>query len=283
MMPSMSPQQQMEFMAMMEQQARMMAQFTGMVPGGMSPSGFQQNGQQTNGQQGSLFDRVQAPGRGGSWRQRTGKRLPPKWCRTKRSYTGLKRCRHRVECPVVINGGGVSLATQKHGPEHNHVQVQQTLHQPRLPLCPRVSRCARQHRHRHDRHVQLRCCMQKLQMHRKTPIASSAESSPRRRGLQILSQLCQPRLQLQTSQRAAVPQWRGLHQGRLHIYPSADDVQIQSVHQPCLPVQARRGPKGQGALERMGQRGSEEGERCRYGRRGRRSACEQPEVCGGRG
>lgn len=64
MMPAMSPQQQMEFMAMMEQQARMMAQFTGMVPGAMSP-GFQQTGQQTNGQQPSLFDRVQAPGRGG--------------------------------------------------------------------------------------------------------------------------------------------------------------------------------------------------------------------------
>ena len=62
--PAISPQQQMEFMAMMEQQARMMAQFTGMVPGAMSP-GFQQNGQPPNGQQGSLFDRVQAPGRGG--------------------------------------------------------------------------------------------------------------------------------------------------------------------------------------------------------------------------
>lgn len=64
MMPAMTPQQQMEFMAMMEQQARMMAQFTGMVPGGTTPS-FQQNGQQASGQQGSLFDRVQAPGRGG--------------------------------------------------------------------------------------------------------------------------------------------------------------------------------------------------------------------------
>jgi hypothetical protein len=66
MMSAMSPQQQMEFMAMMEQQARMMAQFTGMVPGagGLSP-GFQQNGQQLNSPQSSLFDRVQAPGRGG--------------------------------------------------------------------------------------------------------------------------------------------------------------------------------------------------------------------------
>jgi nuclear polyadenylated RNA-binding protein NAB2 len=67
MMPTMSPQQQMEFMAMMEQQARMMAQFTGMVPGvpGTLSPGFQQNGQGPNSQQVSLFDRVQAPGRGG--------------------------------------------------------------------------------------------------------------------------------------------------------------------------------------------------------------------------
>ena len=67
MMPAMSPQQQMEFMAMMEQQARMMAQFTGMVPGvpGALSPGFQQNGQAPSSQQASLFDRVQAPGRGG--------------------------------------------------------------------------------------------------------------------------------------------------------------------------------------------------------------------------
>jgi hypothetical protein len=70
-MPALSGQQQMEFMAMMEQQARMMAQFTGMIPGGggMNP-GYQSNGQQANGQQSSLFDRVQAPGRGGRARGR---------------------------------------------------------------------------------------------------------------------------------------------------------------------------------------------------------------------
>jgi len=66
MMP-ISPQQQMEFMAMMEQQARMMAQF---MPGMMqqqaiSPA-FPQNGTpQTNGQGRSMFDRVEpGPGRG---------------------------------------------------------------------------------------------------------------------------------------------------------------------------------------------------------------------------
>ncbi|KAJ9657053.1 hypothetical protein H2198_004545 [Neophaeococcomyces mojaviensis] len=58
-----SPQQQMEFMAMMEQQARMLAQFMpNMVPPAMQP-GSQQNGQHAqNGQ--SLFNRVER-GRGG--------------------------------------------------------------------------------------------------------------------------------------------------------------------------------------------------------------------------
>ena len=66
MMP-ISPQQQMEFMAMMEQQARMMAQF---MPGMMQPQAvnptFPQNGApQTNGQGRSMFDRVEpGPGRG---------------------------------------------------------------------------------------------------------------------------------------------------------------------------------------------------------------------------
>ena len=66
MMP-ISPQQQLDFMAMMEQQARLMAQ---LMPGMMqqpavNPS-FQQNGaQQTNGQGRSMFDRVEpGPGRG---------------------------------------------------------------------------------------------------------------------------------------------------------------------------------------------------------------------------
>ena len=66
MMP-ITPQQQMEFMAMMEQQARMMAQF---MPGIMQQPAinpaFQQNGaQQPNGQGRSMFDRVEpGPGRG---------------------------------------------------------------------------------------------------------------------------------------------------------------------------------------------------------------------------
>ena len=59
-MMQMTPQQQMEFMAMMEQQTRMLAQFTGMMPG--SPgTGFPQG--QQNGQGRSLFDRIE-PGRG---------------------------------------------------------------------------------------------------------------------------------------------------------------------------------------------------------------------------
>ncbi|KIX05980.1 uncharacterized protein Z518_03954 [Rhinocladiella mackenziei CBS 650.93] len=64
-MMQMTPQQQMEFMAMMEQQTRMLAQFTGMMPSGASgASGFAQAGnQQQNGQGRSLFDRVE-PGRG---------------------------------------------------------------------------------------------------------------------------------------------------------------------------------------------------------------------------
>lgn len=56
----MSPQQQMEFMSMMEQQARMMAQFMPGMAQGMGNNNFPQNGQQNGG---SLFDRVQ-PGRG---------------------------------------------------------------------------------------------------------------------------------------------------------------------------------------------------------------------------
>jgi nuclear polyadenylated RNA-binding protein NAB2 len=65
-----SPQQQMEMMAMMEQSARMMAQF---MPGMMSPT-MNQNLQQHGGQQGkSLFDRVEAGpakrGRGGRTQQ----------------------------------------------------------------------------------------------------------------------------------------------------------------------------------------------------------------------
>jgi len=55
----MTPQQQMEFMAMMEQQTRMLAQFTGMMPG----AAFGQGMNQQNGQSRSLFDRVE-PGRG---------------------------------------------------------------------------------------------------------------------------------------------------------------------------------------------------------------------------
>ncbi|ETI28025.1 hypothetical protein G647_00474 [Cladophialophora carrionii CBS 160.54] len=58
-MMQMTPQQQMEFMAMMEQQTRMLAQFTGMMPG--AGNGFPQG--QQNGQGRSLFDRVE-PGRG---------------------------------------------------------------------------------------------------------------------------------------------------------------------------------------------------------------------------
>ena len=65
-MMQMSPQQQMEFMAMMEQQTRMLAQFTGMT--GMIPSagnGFPQG--QQNGQSRSLFDRIESGrGRGGA-------------------------------------------------------------------------------------------------------------------------------------------------------------------------------------------------------------------------
>jgi hypothetical protein len=66
MMP-ISPQQQMEFMAMMEQQARMMAQFMpGMMQQPAANPAFQQNGaQQPNGQGRSMFDRVEpGPGRG---------------------------------------------------------------------------------------------------------------------------------------------------------------------------------------------------------------------------
>ena len=62
-----SPQQQMEFMAMMEQQARMLAQFMpNMVPPGMN-GGPPQNGQSgQNGHNGrSMFDRVER-GRGGA-------------------------------------------------------------------------------------------------------------------------------------------------------------------------------------------------------------------------
>ena len=56
-----SPQQQMQFMAMMEEQARMLAQFMpNMVPPGMNGQPPQQNGQ--NGR--SMFDRVER-GRGG--------------------------------------------------------------------------------------------------------------------------------------------------------------------------------------------------------------------------
>jgi len=69
-MMGISAQQQMEFMAMMEQQARMMAQFIpGMVQPAINPA-FHQNGQQQhNGQGRSLFDRVE-PGRGRGGRGR---------------------------------------------------------------------------------------------------------------------------------------------------------------------------------------------------------------------
>ncbi|EXJ89372.1 hypothetical protein A1O3_02439 [Capronia epimyces CBS 606.96] len=60
-MMQMSPQQQLEFMAMMEQQTRMLAQMTGMMPG--AGNSFQPGGIQQNGQGRSLFDRVE-PGRG---------------------------------------------------------------------------------------------------------------------------------------------------------------------------------------------------------------------------
>ncbi|OAG43631.1 hypothetical protein AYO21_02217 [Fonsecaea monophora] len=68
-MMQMTPQQQMEFMAMMEQQTRMLAQFTGMMPGAANPA-FSQGANQPNHQGRSLFDRVE-PGRGrGSGRGR---------------------------------------------------------------------------------------------------------------------------------------------------------------------------------------------------------------------
>lgn len=72
-MMSMTPQQQMEFMAVMEQQARMMAQFMpGMVQPAVNPA-FQQPGTQQNGQGKSLFDRVESGrGRGGRGRGRGG-------------------------------------------------------------------------------------------------------------------------------------------------------------------------------------------------------------------
>lgn len=67
----MSPQQQMQLMAMMEEQARMMAQF---MPGMMTPGmgGFQ-NGQQTGR---PLSDRIEAPGRGRGGRGGRGARKP---------------------------------------------------------------------------------------------------------------------------------------------------------------------------------------------------------------
>ena len=58
-MMQISPQQQIEFMAMMEQQARMMAQMMpGMVPA-INPAPLQAGAQQVNGQGRSLFDRVE--------------------------------------------------------------------------------------------------------------------------------------------------------------------------------------------------------------------------------
>ncbi|RVX69206.1 hypothetical protein B0A52_07182 [Exophiala mesophila] len=68
-MPPMNPQQQMEFMAAMwEQQTRMLAQITGIMP---ENGGFPQGGQpQQNGR--SLFDRVE-PGRGRGGRGRGGR------------------------------------------------------------------------------------------------------------------------------------------------------------------------------------------------------------------
>ncbi|KIV80173.1 hypothetical protein PV11_07693 [Exophiala sideris] len=60
-MMQMSPQQQMEFMAMMEQQTRMLAQFTGIMPGPQNAFGPDMNQQGSQGR--SLFDRVE-PGRG---------------------------------------------------------------------------------------------------------------------------------------------------------------------------------------------------------------------------
>ena len=67
--PMITPQQQMEFMAMMEEQARMMAQ---LIENG-GAAGFQANGAQANGQGKSLFDRVESGrGRGGRGRGRGG-------------------------------------------------------------------------------------------------------------------------------------------------------------------------------------------------------------------
>lgn len=59
--PMLTPQQQMEFMAIMEQQTRMLAQMTGLMPGAVNS--FPAGGNQQNGQGRSLFDRVE-PGRG---------------------------------------------------------------------------------------------------------------------------------------------------------------------------------------------------------------------------
>jgi nuclear polyadenylated RNA-binding protein NAB2 len=62
-MMQMSPQQQMEMLAMFEQQTRLMAQMTGQMMPSPTGNGFAQG--QQNGQGRSLFDRIDGRGRGG--------------------------------------------------------------------------------------------------------------------------------------------------------------------------------------------------------------------------
>ncbi|EXJ72624.1 uncharacterized protein A1O5_03770 [Cladophialophora psammophila CBS 110553] len=132
-MMQMTPQQQMEFMAMMEQQTRMLAQFTGMMPGATNPA-FSQGGNLPSNQGRSLFDRVE-PGRGrggGRGRGRGGS-----------SQNGhIKSPARASDQDTAMEGDG-----QTPGPEPSTTDAQPTTEGERKPQDPSNTMC----------HFNLRC------------------------------------------------------------------------------------------------------------------------------
>lgn len=131
-MMQMSPQQQMEFMAMMEHQTRMLAQLSGMMPGGANA--FPQGGNQQNSQGRSLFDRVE-PGRG-----RGGARG--------RGRGGSNQNGH-IKSPTkqADQDTAMEADSQTTGAETSSMDVQQNAESERKPLDPSTTMC----------HFNLRC------------------------------------------------------------------------------------------------------------------------------
>jgi hypothetical protein len=198
-MPGMlNPQQQMALMQMYEQQAQMMQQiFSGGAPTPFVNPNF--NHGNRNGNKKPLSQRMD--------RSQQGKGMHPSAKFTKKEgqdETGRGRCSRKRR-----RYGRRGFPARAFG---DYVQVQPPMHQPRLPLCSSVTGCSPWNRGRHERHLRLRCRVQKQEVCRQAPVPRSAPEVPVGAGVRILAQLPRPgQLPLQAPISTTMPERSGLH------------------------------------------------------------------------